>query len=129
MPAARSISVLVVADQLSMRALVRNGLQQVGFADIRESADGQDALQALMSRPAHLVISDFNMPNMDGIGLLKAIRGNPTMAKTAFIMLTGRADGDLLKAAKAHNVNNYVMKPFTVATLKERIEAVFGKLS
>lgn len=129
MPAARSISVVIVDDQLSMRALVRNGLQQVGFTDVREAADGKDALQVLMSRPAHLVISDFNMPNMDGLSLLKSIRGNPGMAKTAFIMLTGRADGELLKAAKAFNVNNYVMKPFTVATLKERIESVFGKLS
>jgi two-component system, chemotaxis family, chemotaxis protein CheY len=129
MPAARSISVVVVDDQFSMRCLIKEGLQQIGFSDIRESGDGEDALQNLASRPAHLVISDFNMPKLDGIGLLKSIRGNPTTAKTAFIMLTGRADVQLLQKAKEFGVNNYVMKPFTVATLKERIESVFGRLS
>ena len=129
MPAARSISVMIVDDQLTMRSLVRSGLQQVGFTDIRESADGKEALDTLLTRPAQLVISDFNMPNLDGIGLLKSIRGTPAMSKTAFIMLTGRADGQLLRTAKEFGVNNYVMKPFTVATLKERIEAVFGRLS
>jgi two-component system, chemotaxis family, chemotaxis protein CheY len=129
MPAARSISVVVVDDQFSMRCLIKEGLQQIGFSDIRESGDGEDALQNLASRPAHLVISDFNMPKLDGIGLLKSIRGNPTTAKTAFIMLTGRADVQLLQKAKEFGVNNYVMKPFTVATLKDRIESVFGRLS
>lgn len=129
MPVARSISVMVVDDQMTMRSLVRSGLQQVGFTDIRESVDGKDALDTLVNRPAQLVISDFNMPNLDGIGLLKSIRSHPAMSKTAFIMLTGRADGQLLRKAKEFGVNNYVMKPFTVATLKERIEAVFGKLT
>ncbi len=129
MPAARSISVMVVDDQFSMRCLIKEGLQQIGFSDIRESGDGEEALQNLSSRPVHLVISDFNMPKLDGIGLLKSIRGNPKTSKTAFIMLTGRADVQLLQRAKEFGVNNYVMKPFTVATLKERIESVFGRLS
>lgn len=129
MPAASSISVVIVDDQLSMRSLVRNGLQEVGFKDIREAADGEDAFNTLLSRPAQLVISDFNMPKLDGIGLLRSIRGNAALSKTAFIMLTGRADVQLLKQAKELGVNNYVMKPFTVASLKERIEAVVGRLS
>jgi two-component system chemotaxis response regulator CheY len=129
MPAASSISVVIVDDQLSMRSLVRNGLHEVGFKDIREAADGEDAFNTLLSRPAQLVISDFNMPKLDGIGLLRSIRSNAALSKTAFIMLTGRADVQLLKQAKELGVNNYVMKPFTVASLKERIEAVVGRLS
>ncbi len=126
---ARSISVLVVDDQFSMRSLVRNGLQQVGFVDIREAGDGEDALRALIARPVQLVVSDYNMPKLDGLGLLRAIRSHPPLAKTAFIMLTGRADRELVQKAVQFGVNNYVVKPFTVATLKDRIEAVFGRLS
>ncbi|MBV9078384.1 MAG: response regulator [Methylobacteriaceae bacterium] len=129
MPKASSISVLIADDQPSMRSLVRAGLEQIGFADVREARDGEEALRSVVAKPAHLVISDFNMPGLDGIGLLRSIRVHPPIAKTAFIMLTGRADVELLKRAKEFGVNNFVMKPFTVATLKERIEAVFGRLS
>lgn len=129
MPKATTLTTLVVDDQFSIRSLVRNGLQQIGFSDIREAGDGEDALRALIARPAHLVISDFNMPKLDGIGLLRSIRAHEPISKAAFIMLTGRADVELLQKAKEYGVNNYVMKPFTVASLKQRIEAVFGKLS
>ena len=129
MPAAKAISVMVADDQASMRSLIRNSLEQIGFADIRETRDGEECLKAVISKPANLVISDFNMPNLDGIGLLRSIRAYPPTSKLAFIMLTGRADIELLKQAKEYGVNNYVVKPFTVAGLKERIEAVFGRLS
>jgi two-component system chemotaxis response regulator CheY len=108
---------------------VRNGLQQLGFVDFRESPDGEDALKQQITKPASLVISDFNMPKLDGLGLLRAIRAHPPVAKTAFIMLTGRADRELVQRAAQFGVNNYLVKPFTVATLKEKIEAVFGALS
>lgn len=129
MPAASGISILIVDDQMTMRALVRNGLQQLGFADFRESPDGEDALKQQITKPASLVISDFNMPKLDGLGLLRAIRAHPPVAKTAFIMLTGRADRELVQRAAQFGVNNYLVKPFTVATLKEKIEAVFGPLT
>ncbi len=129
MPAAKTISVMIADDQASMRALVRNGLEQIGFSDVREARDGEEALRGVITRPVNLVLSDFNMPNLDGIGLLRSIRVHPPTSKIAFIMLTGRADADLLKQAKEFGVNNYVVKPFTVATLREKIEAVFGKLS
>ena len=129
MPAASGISVLIVDDQMTMRALVRNGLQQLGFAEFRESPDGEDALKQQITKPASLVISDFNMPKLDGLGLLRAIRAHPPVAKTAFIMLTGRADRELVQRAAQFGVNNYLVKPFTVATLKEKIEAVFGPLT
>ncbi len=129
MPASSSISVLVVDDQLTIRALVRSGLQQLGFRDIRESADGEAALRELLAKPAHLVISDYNMPKLDGLGLLRAVRAHPPFRTTAFIMLTGRADTDLVKRAVQFGVNNYLVKPFTVQILKEKIEAVFGTLT
>jgi two-component system chemotaxis response regulator CheY len=129
MPAARSISVLVVDDQLTMRALVRTGLQQLGFADISEAPDGEEALRVMLTKPTQLVISDFNMPKLDGLGLLRAIRAHEPIRTTAFIMLTGRADKELVQRAVQFGVNNYLVKPFTVATLREKIEAVFGTLT
>lgn len=129
MPAASAISVLVVDDQLTIRSLVRSGLQQLGFTDIREAADGELALRTLLSKPAHLIISDYNMPNLDGLGLLRAVRAHPPFRSTAFIMLTGRADSDLVQRAVQFGVNNYLVKPFTVQVLKEKIEGVFGALT
>jgi two-component system chemotaxis response regulator CheY len=130
MPAASAIRVLIVDDQQTIRSLVRNGMQQLGFSHFAEAADGEEGLRAMLNpQPPTLVISDFNMPKLDGLGLLRAIRAHPPVRTTAFIMLTGRADGELVKRAVQFGVNNYLVKPFTVATLKEKIEAVFGVLT
>ena len=129
MPAAASISVVVVDDQQTMRSLVRTGLQQLGFKDIREAGDGEAGLRQVLTGTTHLVISDFNMPKLDGLGLLRAIRSHEPIRATAFIMLTGRADKELVQRAVQFGVNNYLVKPFTVAQLKEKIEAVFGPLT
>ncbi|HVY86861.1 MAG TPA: response regulator [Caulobacterales bacterium] len=129
MPAAASIRVLIVDDQLTMRALARSTLQQLGFTDIADAGDGEEGLKSLMQRQAHLVISDFNMPKLDGLGFLRAIRAHPPIAKTAFIMLTGRADKELVQRAVQFGVNNYLVKPFTVSDLKGKIEQVFGALT
>jgi two-component system chemotaxis response regulator CheY len=129
MPAASSISVLVVDDQMTIRALVRNGLQQLGFREISEAPDGEEALRTLVQRPVNLIISDYNMPKLDGLGLLRAVRSHPPIKSTAFIMLTGRADSELVKRAAQFGVNNYLVKPFTVAVLRQKIEQVFGALT
>jgi two-component system chemotaxis response regulator CheY len=129
MPAAASIKVLVVDDQQTMRSLVRTGLQQLGFKDIRESPDGEDGLRSMLTTKSHLIISDYNMPKLDGLGLLRAVRSHEPIRGTAFIMLTGRADKELVQRAVQFGVNNYLVKPFTVQTLKEKIEAVFGPLT
>lgn len=129
MPAAAQIKVLIVDDQLTMRSLVRNGLAALGFTDIRDAADGEEGLRALLERPANLVISDYNMPKLDGLGLLRAIRAHPPLQNVAFIMLTGRADADLVTRAAQFGVNNYLVKPFTVASLKEKISEVYGGLT
>ncbi|HYE42326.1 MAG TPA: response regulator [Caulobacteraceae bacterium] len=129
MPAASAITALIVDDQSSMRALIRTSLQQLGITQTREAADGELGLRAMIEKPAHLVISDFNMPNLDGLGLLRAVRAHAPTKGCAFIMLTGRADRDLVQRAVQFGVNNYLVKPFTVAQLKEKLEAVFGPLT
>jgi two-component system chemotaxis response regulator CheY len=129
MPAASAVKVLVVDDQLTMRSLVRSGLQQIGVTQIVEAPDGEEALRVIVERPVHLVLSDYNMPKLDGLGLLRAIRTYGPTSKTAFIMLTGRADTDLVKRAAQFGVNNYLVKPFTVQGLREKIEQVFGALT
>jgi len=129
MPAASAIKTLIVDDQQTMRSLVRTSLHAIGINNTREVPDGEDALRALLAQPAQLVITDFNMPKLDGLGLLRAIRAHGPIAKTAVIMLTGRADRDLVQRAVQFGVNNYLVKPFTTQTLKEKIEAVFGPLT
>jgi two-component system chemotaxis response regulator CheY len=129
MPAASSIQVLVVDDQQSIRVLVRTCLTQLGIKDIRDASDGEAGLKELIARPAHLVISDFNMPKIDGLAFLRAIRAHPPIASTAFVMLTGRADAELVQRAVQFGVNNFLVKPFTTAQLKAKLETVFGKLT
>lgn len=128
MPAPGAIKTLIADDQQSMRSLIRTSLNALGITQTREAADGEDALRALLAQPANLVITDFNMPKLDGLGLLRAIRAHGPTSKTAVIMLTGRADRELVQRAVQFGVNNYLVKPFTTQTLKEKIEAVFGPL-
>jgi len=129
MPAAAAIKVLVVDDQLTMRSLIRSTLQEIGIRDIADANDGEEGLKALQQRPVHLIISDFNMPKLDGLGFLRAVRSQEATKKFAFIMLTGRADMDLVKRAMQFGVNNYVTKPFSPAQLRQKIEEVFGALT
>lgn len=129
MPAASAINAVIVDDQLTMRALIRSTLQQLGVQNVRDAGDGEEALVRLSERPANLIISDFNMPKMDGLGLLRAVRANPDLQKTAFIMLTGRADKELVQRAAQFGANNYLVKPFTPQSLREKIEQVFGVLT
>ena len=128
MPAASAIKVMVVDDQNSMRAMIRRTLQDIGFKDIRDKAGPAEALAAIRADRVHLIISDFNMPEMDGLQFLEAVRSDPVIGKTVFIMLTGSADRDIVQRAAALGVNNYVVKPFAPAALKEKIERVFGEL-
>jgi two-component system chemotaxis response regulator CheY len=129
MPQASSISCLIVDDQQTIRSLVRTGLQTLGITAVAEAPDGEEGLRQMLTKSFALVISDYNMPKLDGLGLLRAIRAHPPIQKTAFIMLTGRADKELVQRAVQFGVNNYLVKPFTVQTLREKIEAVFGALS
>jgi two-component system chemotaxis response regulator CheY len=120
---------MVVDDQTSMRAMIRRALQDLGFKDVRDKASAPEALQAVKSDRVHLIISDFNMPEMDGLQFLEAVRADPVIGKTVFIMLTGSSDREIVQKAAALGVNNYVVKPFAPAALKEKIERVFGELT
>ncbi len=129
MPAAAAIKVMVVDDQASMRAMIRRALQDLGFKDIRDKGGAVEALEAVKTERVHLIISDYNMPEMDGLEFLKQVRADGVIGKTVFIMLTGSSDRDLVQQAAALGVNNYLVKPFAPAALKEKIERVFGALS
>ncbi len=129
MPAAAQIKVMVVDDQASMRAMIRRSLQDLGFRDIRDKGSAAEALDAMRSDRVHLIVSDYNMPDMDGLQLLEAVRQDPVIGKTVFIMLTGSSDREIVSKAAALGVNNYLVKPFAPAVLKEKIERVFGALS
>lgn len=128
MPFAAALRVLIVDDQLTSRLLIRGGLQDLGVADIEMAADGEQGFKTMMAKPAHLVISDFNMPKMDGLAFLRAVRSYPPTQKAAFILLTGRGDKELIERAQKLGVNNVIAKPFTLPVLKSQIEAVVGRL-
>jgi two-component system, chemotaxis family, chemotaxis protein CheY len=92
------------------------------------ASNGEEGFAAMKAKPAHLVISDFNMPKLDGLGFLRAVRTYPPTQKVGFIMLTGKSDKELIDKATKLGVNNVIAKPFTMPVLKEKIEAVVGKL-
>jgi two-component system chemotaxis response regulator CheY len=129
MPNVVAIKVLVVDDQNSVRQMTRMTLEEIGFKHIHEAENGVKAMETASLQPLDLIISDFNMPEMDGLGLLRAVRGHPVVRKVPFILLTGRGDKELVVKAAQAGVNNYLVKPFTAAILREKIEQVIGKLS
>jgi len=129
MPNAVAIKVLIVDDQNSVRQMTRMTLEEIGFRNIQEAEHGVQAMEIASLQPLDLIISDFNMPEMDGLGLLRAVRGHPVVRKVPFILLTGRGDKELVMKAAQAGVNNYLVKPFTAAILREKIEQVMGKLS
>jgi two-component system chemotaxis response regulator CheY len=129
MPKASAVSVLVVDDQQSMRGICKYILTQLGFTNIIEAKSGRDALGKLEKQNVDLIISDWNMEDIDGLTLLRVIRKHPKTSGMPFIMATGRSDKEQVKEAISSGVNNYIIKPFDAATMKKRIEAVIGALS
>jgi two-component system, chemotaxis family, chemotaxis protein CheY len=128
MSIADQLRVLIVDDTSTSRMLVRDGLQQIGIKNISHAADGVKALEFMMTTPAHMIISDLNMPNLDGMGLLKKIREYGPTKKVPFIILTAQKDNALIQKAASLGVNNYLVKPFTTDSLRKAIEAIVGKL-
>jgi two-component system chemotaxis response regulator CheY len=117
----KNIKILVVDDFATMRKVVRNLLKQVGYEDIIEAEDGVMALKALKSQKIDFIISDWNMPNMTGYELLKAVRDDADLAKTPFLMVTAEALQDNVVAAVKAGVSDYIVKPFTAEVLNEKI--------
>lgn len=128
MPFAATLRVLIVDDQLTSRLLIRGGPQELGVSEIEMAPDGEQGFKAVTAKHPHLVISDFNMPRMDGLAFLHAVRSYEPTRKSAFILLTCRADKDMLDRAQKLGVNNVIAKPFTIPVLNAQIEAVVGKL-
>ena len=125
----KNIKILVVDDFATMRKVVRNLLKQVGYDDIVEAEDGVMALRALKSQKIDVVISDWNMPNMSGFELLKAIRDDAELAKTPFLMVTAEALQDNVVAAVKAGVNEYIVKPFTAEVLNEKIVKIMDSIN
>jgi len=129
MPNASTLKVLIVDDQNSVRQMTRITLEELGIRTIPEAENGKDAFQTATLQPIDLIISDFNMPEMDGLEFLRAVRGHQALRKLPFILLTGRGDRELVVKAAQAGVNNYLVKPFTTPILREKIEQVLGKLT
>jgi len=122
-----SMKILVVDDFVTMRRIVKNLLRQLGFERIVEAEDGEQALARLKGGGFGLVVSDWNMPNMDGLALLRAVRADPALRDTPFLMVTAEAEKAKVIEAIRAGVSNYVVKPFTAETLREKIERIFEK--
>jgi two-component system chemotaxis response regulator CheY len=126
MAADTNMKVLVVDDFATMRRIVKNILTQLGFKNIIEADDGTSALDILKSEKVDLIISDWNMPKMTGLDLLKAVRGDAGMADTPFIMVTAEAQQDNIILAVKAKVSQYIVKPFTADTLSEKLDKIFN---
>jgi two-component system, chemotaxis family, chemotaxis protein CheY len=124
-----SIKILVVDDFPTMRRIVRNLLKELQFTNVDEAEDGVAGLEKLKGGSYGLVVSDWNMPNMDGLEMLKAIRSDPTLSKTPVLMVTAEAKKENIIAAAQAGANGYVVKPFTAVTLEEKITRIFEKIA
>ncbi|MCS7150215.1 MAG: chemotaxis response regulator CheY [Caldimicrobium sp.] len=121
-----NIKILVVDDFSTMRKIIRNILSQLGFKNIIEADDGTSAMEILSKEKIDLIISDWNMPKMSGLELLKAVRSNEQTKDLPFIMVTAEAQKENILEAIKYRVSQYIVKPFTPETLKEKLEKVFG---
>lgn len=121
------MKVLVVDDFTTMRKIVRNILKQIGFTNIVEADDGMTALSIIKEDKIDFVITDWNMPNMDGIELLKKIRAEEGAKDTPVLMVTAEGLADNVVNAVRAGVDNYIVKPFTAETVQQKIEQIFIK--
>jgi two-component system, chemotaxis family, chemotaxis protein CheY len=125
MPADPSMKILVVDDMSTMRRIVKNILKQLGFNNLEEAENGQDALAKLKADNYGFVVSDWNMPVMMGIDMLRAIRADEKLKKIPVLMVTAEAQKENLMEAVQAGVSNYVVKPFTAETMQEKINKIF----
>ncbi|EEB47343.1 chemotaxis protein CheY [Providencia alcalifaciens DSM 30120] len=126
--AAKDLSFLVVDDFSTMRRIVRNLLKELGFNKIEEAEDGVDALEKIRAGSIDFVVADWNMPNMDGLELLKTIRGDDALKHIPVLMVTAEAKKENIIAAAQAGASGYVVKPFTAAILEEKLNKVFEKM-
>jgi len=122
-----NIKVLVVDDFATMRRIIKNVLKQIGFTKILEADDGTTALEVLKENKVDLIISDWNMPNMTGLDLLKTVRGEKSTQSIPFLMVTAEAQKDNVIQAVQSGVSNYLVKPFTADAIKEKLTQILPK--
>lgn len=125
MPADPNMKILVVDDMSTMRRIVKNIMKQLGFANVEEAENGQDALVKLKAESFGFVISDWNMPVMTGIDLLRAIRADDKLKAIPVLMVTAEAQKENLIEAIQAGVSNYIVKPFTAEVLQEKMSKIF----
>ena len=122
------MKILIVDDFSTMRRIIKNLLRDLGFNNTAEADDGTTALPMLQQTHFDLLITDWNMPGMQGIDLLKAVRADPNLQHIPVMMVTAEQKKEqIVEAAKA-GVNGYIVKPFTAATLKEKMEKIFERV-
>lgn len=123
----KDLTVLIVDDFLTMRRIVRKILRDLDFQNIIEAEDGSAALEVLKTNKVDLIVSDWNMPKMTGLELLKAVRGDDKTKHLPFLMVTAEAQKENIFEAVQAKVSNYIVKPFTAATLEEKLGKIIPK--
>jgi len=123
------MKILVVDDFSTMRRIIKNLLRDLGFNNTAEADDGTTALPMLQNGNFDLLVTDWNMPGMQGIDLLKAVRADPKLVKLPVLMVTAESKRDQIVEAAQAGVNGYIVKPFTAITLKEKLEKIFERLN
>jgi two-component system chemotaxis response regulator CheY len=121
--------ILVVDDFSTMRRIIRNLLRELGFTNVEEADDGSTALPMLQNSHFDFIVTDWNMPGMEGLDLLKAVRADPRLQHTPVLMVTAESKRDQIVEAAQAGVNGYVVKPFTAATLEEKIGKIFERIA
>jgi two-component system, chemotaxis family, chemotaxis protein CheY len=124
----KDMKILIVDDFSTMRRIVKNLLRDLGFTNTSEADDGLTALPMLQGGKYDFLVTDWNMPGMQGIDLLKAVRADPNLASLPVLMVTAESKKDQIVEAAQAGVNGYVVKPFTAATLKEKIDKIFERI-
>lgn len=124
----KDMKILIVDDFSTMRRIVKNLLRDLGFTNTSEADDGLTALPMLQGGKFDFLVTDWNMPGMQGIDLLKAVRADPELASLPVLMVTAESKKDQIVEAAQAGVNGYVVKPFTAATLKEKIDKIFERI-
>jgi two-component system, chemotaxis family, chemotaxis protein CheY len=119
--------ILVIDDFSTMRRIIKNILKQLGYTELEEAEDGEHALSKLREKPVQFIISDWNMPKMDGLELLKNIRNDSQLKEIPFLMVTAESEKENIMAAIGAGVSNYIVKPFTAEILKEKMDKVLEK--
>ena len=124
----KNMNILIVDDFSTMRRIIKNLLRDLGYTNTSEADDGTTALPMLQTGKFDILVTDWNMPGMQGIDLLKEVRSDPNLASMPVLMVTAESKRDQIVEAAQAGVNGYVVKPFTAATLKEKIDKIFERI-